>query len=50
MFKLYFIYIERGYYTVARRYEFYFRVAQQYFIINKTIFYNKSSYLFQGCH
>ena len=24
-------YIERGYYTVARRYEFYFRVAKQYF-------------------
>ena len=25
------LYIERGYYTVARRYEFYFRVAKQYF-------------------
>ena len=24
-------YINRGYYTVARRYEFYFRVAKQYF-------------------
>ena len=23
--------IHRGYYTVARRYEFYFRVAKQYF-------------------
>ena len=23
--------IYRGYYTVARRYEFYFRVAKQYF-------------------
>ena len=23
--------INRGYYTVARRYEFYFRVAKQYF-------------------
>ena len=26
-----FVYIYRGYYTVARRYEFYFRVAKQYF-------------------
>ena len=25
------VYIYRGYYTVARRYEFYFRVAKQYF-------------------
>ena len=25
------IYIHRGYYTVARRYDFYFRVAKQYF-------------------
>ena len=24
-------YLHRGYYTVARRYEFYFRVAIQYF-------------------
>ena len=23
--------LNRGYYTVARRYEFYFRVAKQYF-------------------
>ena len=23
--------VHRGYYTVARRYEFYFRVAKQYF-------------------
>ena len=23
--------LHRGYYTVARRYEFYFRVAKQYF-------------------
>ena len=26
-----FMYTCRGYYTVARRYEFYFRVAKQYF-------------------
>ena len=26
--------IYRGYYTVARRYEFYFRVAKQYFTNN----------------
>ena len=26
-----YVYINRGYYTVARRYEFYFRVAKQYF-------------------
>ena len=26
-----FLEIHRGYYTVARRYEFYFRVAKQYF-------------------
>ena len=25
--------INRGYYTVARRYEFYFRVAKQYFSV-----------------
>ena len=29
-FKIY-IEIYRGYYTVARRYEFYFRAAKQYF-------------------
>ena len=28
------ILIHRGYYTVARRYEFYFRVAKQYFTNN----------------
>ena len=29
--------IYRGYYTVARRYEFYFRVAKQYFTNERTI-------------
>ena len=29
--KIIFCYIYRGYYTVARRYEFYFRLAKQYF-------------------
>ena len=28
----FFLEIKRGYYTVARRYEFYFRVAKQYFM------------------
>ena len=30
------IYIYRGYYTVARRYEFYFRVAKQYFTYERS--------------
>ena len=33
------LFIHRGYYTVARRYEFYFRVAKQYFTNERNVWF-----------
>ena len=46
---IYMQYINRGYYTVARRYEFYFRVAKQYFT-NERIYHSKIKFITSSRH
>ena len=46
---IYMQYINRGYYTVARRYEFYFRVAKQYFM-NERIYHSKIKFITSSRH
>ena len=46
---IYMQYINRGYYTVARRHEFYFRVAKQYFT-NERIYHSKIKFITSSRH
>ena len=46
---IYMQYINRGYYMVARRYEFYFRVAKQYFT-NERIYHSKIKFITSSRH